>query len=32
VIELNTVQESDISDDPATGTREFMDFVKQMLK
>jgi hypothetical protein len=28
----NTVQESDISDDPATGIREFMDFVKQMLK
>ena len=32
MIELNKVQESDITDDPATGIREFMDFVKQMLK
>ena len=28
----NRVQESEISDDPATGTREFMDFVRRMLK
>lgn len=28
----NKVQESKISDDPAMGTREFMDFVRRMLK
>jgi hypothetical protein len=32
VVDLGKVQESEISDAPTTGIREFMDFVKQMLK
>ena len=28
----NKVHESKINDDPATGTREFMDFIRKMLK